>query len=389
MAAPRLALLLTVAAFLALPAVQYQNPEGSPEDLTARGNTALHNRQFDTAIAFYKRALEADHDYFYALFNLGLTYQERAQITRDPEARTPLYHDARRYYEQALNQRRDNAQVHCNLGIIAYHLQEFQLAVQHFHAAHQKATDPYMSAEYAYNRGTAQERLQLWSEAKSSYEVCRSQNPDHFGARYNLGTLLLRHLDDPAAARLELMRAKAIDPKRPEPLLNLGVLSEKHNVSEAEKHYNEAVAKAADYYPNMVNDVRWRRALFYWHHDLPGKAAKVLARNDLQSILDLDPRYPGANGLLGQYYESVAQYGKAIEHLEREVNEDQFDPSNPIDRECHFFLAIIYRDHTINPGKMLEHAQRYHEILPTRQSHELLRQARRRHETDVLLGTRP
>lgn len=363
---------------------QYVNPEGSPEDLTARGNTALHNRQFDTAISYYEQALEADHTYFHALFNLGLTHQERARFTRDADNRVPHYHDARRYYTRALRQRPDSAEVHCNLGIIAYQLGEYQLAAQRFQAAHEKATNSDYSAEYAFNRGTALEQLQRWTDAKAAYEICLSQNPDHFGARYNLGTLLMRHLDDPITARRELKLAHEIDPKRPEPLLNLGVLAEARQVSEAERLFTEAVGRANDYYPGMLDRVRWRRAQFYWHNDIPGKAAKVLAKLDLEAILDHDPDFPGANGLMGQYYESVAQYEKAVRHFEREVAEGNFDSTSEIDLQSHYYLAIIYSDHYQDPSKALLHATRYYELRPDETGNALRRRAQRILDADTL-----
>ena len=137
--------------------------EGSAADLTARGNTALHNRRYDTAIAHFQRALEIDQNYFYALYNLGLTYQER-----HPARHRHEFHCSRctSLLHARATSAPNNAEVQNNLGIIAYNLQEFQLSAQLFQAAHEKATNKSHSAEYAYNRGTALEQLQQWQEAK-------------------------------------------------------------------------------------------------------------------------------------------------------------------------------------------------------------------------------
>ena len=42
-------------------------------------------------------------------------------------------------------------------------------------------------------------------------------------------------------------------------------------------------------------------------------------RYDLEELLSLNPRYPGANARLGSYFDALADFDRAIEHLEKEI----------------------------------------------------------------------
>lgn len=353
-------------ALQALVAVERLAP-GSPADLTALGNAALHNRQFDTAISHYKQALEADRSYFYALYNLGLTYQEQADASRDEEKKRELLAEAMQQYQRALVQKPDHAEVLCNIGFLAFRHGDFQIAAQRFQQAQDHAESSARSAEYAYNRGAALERLAErtggWAAAGEAYRACIKLNPDHFDAHYNLGSLLAARLDDPAGAKRELRQAHEIDPRRPQPLVNLALLMAEDPVK-AEDLFARAAAAAADHEPLLLDEVRWRRALFYWKAAIPGKTTRILARDDLQQILASQPDFPGANGLLGQYYDSIGDYPQAVTHLEREVADGHFDPGSEIDLHAHYLLVQIYTEHLRDPAKARRHATRYYELRP-------------------------
>ena len=355
--------LALVLALHALAAVD-RLPPGSPADLTALGNAALHNRQFDTAISHYQQALAADRTYFHALYNLGLAHQEQADASRDEERRRHLLAEAAQYYQKALNQKPDHAEVLCNLGFLAFRRGDYQAAAQRFQQAQDHADSTARAAEYAYNRGTALEHSGEWTAARDAYLACVALNPDHFDARYNLGSLFASRLDDPANAKRELRQAHEIDPRRPQPLVNLALLVAAQDPVAAEKLLDRAAAAAADHEPALLDEIRWRRALFYWKAAIPGKTTRVLARDDLVRILESQPDFPGANGLLGQYYDSIGDHAQAVVHLEREVAEGRFDPGSEVDLHAHYLLALIFSEHLRDPAKALRHATRYYQLRP-------------------------
>jgi tetratricopeptide (TPR) repeat protein len=363
MPCPRSLLTLLVAARLVATEPQPLDPD-SAAHLTALGNAALHNRQFESAIALYDKALVVDRNYFYAHYNLGLASQEQAAASQNAERRAALLAQAAQYYQNALTQRPEHAEVLCNLGFLAHGQGEYRLAAQRFQAAQEKADSSARAAEYAYNRGTSLQALGEWTAARDAYRDAIALNPDHFAARYNLGSLLADHLDDPAGARRELRQAHEIDPRRPEPLVNLALLTAGQDAVEAERLLDRAAAAAADHEPALLDQVRWRRALFYWHAVLPGKTARVLARDDLLRLLESSPDFPGAHGLLGQYYDSIGAYAQAIPHLEKEVAEGRFDPGSAIDLHAHYLLALIYSEQVRDGAAALRHATRYYELRP-------------------------
>ncbi|MDA3961822.1 MAG: tetratricopeptide repeat protein [Planctomycetota bacterium] len=358
-------------------------PQGSPANFTGQGNTALMREQFDSAIALYQKALDINKGYYYALYNLALTHQHVGILTNDPEERRRHFEQARRKYTEALQQRPDSSEAMCNLGIIAFHLQEYGVAAGHFAKAADQSTKPTEIAEYAYNLGTAQERRQQWRDAEEAYLRAIRLNNDHFGANFNLGTLYLRQLDNQPKAEEHLLRAREIDPKRPEPLLNLAVLAEnRDHLLQADQLYSEAVRVASLHRPEQEVVMRWHRGRFYWRSDIPGKATKIAMKQDLLSILEREPDYPEANGLLGRYYESIAEYAQAIHFLEREVSEANFDPNSEVDLMSHFLLATIYSEHLKNSAKALEHVRAYYELRPDQTGDELRRSALRQQERD-------
>lgn len=370
-----------VAGAAALTAAVAEMPPGSPGNFTTQGNTALMREQFDTAIGLYRKALDIDKSYYFALYNLALTHQQVGTLATAADERRRHFEQARRLYTEALQQRPDSAEAMCNLGIIGFELQEYAVAAGHFGRAADQATDPGEIAEYAYNLGTAQERRRQWREAEQAYQRAIRLDEDHFGARFNLGTLYLRQLDDPTRAEEHLLRARDVDPKRPEPLLNLAVLAEQRDqLPQADQLYSEAVRVASLHRPQHEVTMRWHRARFYWRADIPGKASKLAMKQDLLAILEREPDFPEANGLLGRYYESIAEYAQAIHFLELEVEGDNFDPESEIDLMSHFLLATIYNEHLKNSAKALEHVRAYYDVRPDQTGDDLRRSALRQHD---------
>lgn len=352
-------------ASLSSAADQQVQEEGSPARLTTLGNNALARSQYESAISKYEQALKADPGYFYALFNLGLAHQRLGELTTDPTEATRRFNLAKSQYEEALRRRPDNPETLCNLGIVAFRLGFHSQSLKFFQTALERSSDPQEAASYAFSLGRTYEALGEWHKARDAYRTCLERDRNHFGGHYNLGTLYLEHLDTPRLADEHLQAARTIDPHRPEPLINLAVLAERSGQAEAEALYSEAVRVAEAHYDRLLDTALWHRSRYYHRTSsasLGGRPAKRLMMADLQRILSRSPDFPGANGLLGAYYESLADYPKAIMYLEREVEGKNFDPTNEIDLQCHYLLAVIYSDHSRNPTKALHHATEYYRV---------------------------
>lgn len=327
--------------------------EDTPAFHTLQGNVLLSERKYESAIAQYKRALTLDGTYFYAQFNLALAHQ---QLGRREEAR--------RWYEEALRQRPDHHEVVCNLGYLAFAAGDFELAARRFQdAANLAANAPADAADYWFNLGAARERLGQWVEARRAYEGCLQVSAAHAGAHYNLGTLFLGPLaEEPEAvdkAQAHLQAALDADPQRAEALVNLALAHERLGRAEqAEAALAKAVAMASG---PALDQARWQQARWFLRQVPPRRLA---ARDGLEQILKDQPDFPEANGLLGQYLFQIGDYDRAIVHLQREIGGKAFDAKSPVDRECHYLLALIYTDHRPDARKATEHASAYYELHP-------------------------
>lgn len=317
--------------------------DDSAAKATSLGNEALVEGRLETAIGHYRRALERDPRYFQALFNLALAQQQLAQLG-----------DARKSYEQALALEPDSAPTLCNLGWLDWREGALEDAARRFgDAARVAAARPAEAAEYWFALGSVRERQDRVTDARRAYEQALACDGRHYGARYNLGTLLLGRLDaGPATlaqAREHLEQATAIAPKQAESWLNLAICRERQGDAGAEAAYDRAVAVAR---PDQAALARWRRALWY---DRLVPPRKIAMRDDLIAVLAADAAFPEANGRLGAYYHAIGEYDKAILHLEREVAEGA-DQRTPVDIESHFLLAEIYADRRPDARKALYHA---------------------------------
>jgi tetratricopeptide (TPR) repeat protein len=365
MRTPLLSLVLTGAlASFAAAAEMHVLEEGSPEKITGLGNEALMQGRYETAIEHYRKALDRQKDYYYAQFNLALAYQQINQLD-----------EAKRWYEEALKSSGDNPQVLCNLGFLAFRTGNYIEAVAKFEdAARISAHHPQESSDYWYNAGSARERLQQWRDARLAYEECLALNDNHFAAHFNLGTLYLGPLGNTPSsldqAESHLNKAKTIDPNRPEAWMNLALCFERNGKSDPEAAFAEAVRVAS---AAQQNTVRWQR-LLYFNRIKPPK--KVAMRDDLKFILAADPDFAEANGYIGTYLYSIADFDTAIVHLEREIEGKHFDIKCPTDQDAHYLLALIYTDHRPDPAKALKHAEAFYQLHPdSAKIHELRRRA--------------
>ncbi|TVR42881.1 MAG: tetratricopeptide repeat protein [Planctomycetota bacterium] len=338
--------------------------ERSAARLVAEGNEALVQGAFERAAQAYRRALEIDSRDFHAIYNLGLTWQAQGQ-----------WEQARRRYEQALHIHPNHPQVLNNLGIIAFAQGDYHDAAARFSAAAQHSTGNALdTADYLFNLGTAREALGQLTEARDAYRSATELDPEHFNALYNLGSLFMSSsLRHPASAERYLRLAHRVAPQRSEPLLNLAILMHQlSRIEEARSLFDTAVQAAQDRQSAMLQQALWRRALFFEDQRL-----FVEMRRDLETLLQRNPNFPGANGRLGRHFRNLAEFDRAITLLEREVSEGNFDPEDPGDIEALFHLAMIYAHERPNPRKAMEFAARFYRLRPdSPQERELRRRLR-------------
>jgi tetratricopeptide (TPR) repeat protein len=324
---------------------------GSAAQLTALGNEALMQGRYETAIEHYRRALGVDKTSFQALFNLALAHQH---LGKDNEAR--------RWYEEALKISHDHPEVLCNLGFLAFRAGEWRDAEEKFLDAARQAAGSTAAADHWFNVGAAREHLKLWHEARRAYEECLALDATHFGGHYNLGTLYLSALSDqPQAldkAESALSKARDLAPARAEAWVNLALCHERQGRGDPNAEFDQAV-KVAN--PSYLPHALFARARF---HDRASPPRRLAMRDDLKTLLAIDPHYPQANGLLGGYHFAIGEYEPAIQLLTREVDGEHFDPSSAIDVESHYLLAIIYTDQRPDPSKALSHATDYYQLRP-------------------------
>jgi tetratricopeptide (TPR) repeat protein len=175
-------------------------------------------------------------------------------------------------------------------------------------------------------------------------------------------------------AQSHLAAATEVAPDRPEAWLNLALCHEQTGAGDPEADF-AAAAKAAAGDTARLNRVRWQRALWLDRRQPPQKTA---LRDELCRILADDPAFPDANGLLGQYLYDIADYDRALEHLERECARDPGPEPGRVWLESHYLVAVICTDHRPDAVKALHHAQEYYKRRPDAPKiHELRRRALR------------
>ncbi len=358
-------MVILVATSVSLAALEVEElADNSAAKLTVLGNGVFLRGQYQTAISYYEQARERDRSYFYAAFNLGLTHHRLAALSDDRSTATEHYRQARMAFQQAAELRRDNPEVHSSLGLLAFETGDVNLAVSHFQAAINAASQGDERAGYYFNLGTALERLNDLDGAQRAYEQCLELSPRHFNALYNLGTLHLRRNAPRAAERL-LRQAREANPRRPEPLLNLAILAERHGTEDPLALLDAAVQAATNHHPRLLTRALWHRASYFQRATIAGVPTKIRMKNDLEEILRHDPQHPQVNALLGEYHESLAEYDRAIAYFEREIAAGHDSPAALEARQkAHFRLAIIYSQHRRHPDKALAHVEAYYQLRP-------------------------
>ncbi|MCS6969481.1 MAG: tetratricopeptide repeat protein [Planctomycetota bacterium] len=328
--------------------------ENSPAFYTLQGNVLLAERKYESALAQYQAALAIDPQHFPAIFNMALACQRLGRME-----------EARRWYEQALRQRPDHHEVICNLGVLAFAAGDYEQAARRFQdAAGLAATaSPLDAADYWFNLGTARERLGLYADARRAYESALQIQAQHAAAHYNLGSLYLGPLaEEPEAlskAIAHLEAARSAEPRLAVAWVNLGLAYERADrPADAEAALTRALELAVG---AERLQVRWQRVRWYLRQVPPRRLA---ARDELLAILNEQPDFPEANGLLGQYYFQIGDYDQALRYLTREIEGPAFDAKSPVDRECHYLLALIYTDHRPDAQRATTHASAYYQLHP-------------------------
>ena len=146
--------------------------------LVNRGTEALERGNPAEAVLLYQEALQIKPDDEDLHYNLGIAY-----------ARQDMTDKALEHYSEALRLFPDYVEVHNNLGNLLMRKGRLGEAVDHFRAA-VKIMPDYASGHN--NLGTALQQQGQLDEATRQFEKAVALNPDYWEARYNLGQSYVR-----------------------------------------------------------------------------------------------------------------------------------------------------------------------------------------------------
>lgn len=191
----------------------------------------------DHALAFARRALEADPESAEAYYLVGMIYLQK-------EMRT----EARENFEQALKFQPSYPDTWPNawnnLGMLAAQAGDNETAIRNLDEAI-RLNPTYATA--LDNLGSVYRREGRWAEAQKALETALKADPDDADANYGLGMVFAQQNDTDAAQRF-LQRALELRPGYPDALNNLGVLYVRTDrLPEAERAFGDCIASSPDY----------------------------------------------------------------------------------------------------------------------------------------------
>jgi tetratricopeptide (TPR) repeat protein len=235
---------------------------------------------FDQAQAFFQQALKDDPQSAEVHYGLGSAYLQQQKLQ-----------DARQCFERALQLpttypgTRPNAWN--NLGILTAREGNLDLAIEQFQRALQ--IDPEHSIALQ-NLGNAYRQKKDWPAAKQALERSLALNPDDAEANYSLGMVYAQQ-SDPGRAYEYLRKALAARPTYPEALNNLGILYLRtRRPEQAIQSFEECIRVAPAYDQAYLNLARV--------YAIEGDRTK--AKAVLQQLLQQNPDHPQAKQELQQ-----------------------------------------------------------------------------------------
>jgi|GEM_PF-47666 len=177
------------------------------ESLAQQGMAALRSGQWERAIAYYQQALPDSPQPADIHFHLGYAYHQLGQENQAMEQ-----------YQRALSLRPEFPEVLCNLGNLMQARNQWETAIAYYHRALSIAPH-YPDAHN--NLGTALFNQGQLAEAIAQYQQALQFKPDHLDAHYNLGNALVKQ-GDLAAAIDQYQQVLAQNPQHIGAAHNLG-----------------------------------------------------------------------------------------------------------------------------------------------------------------------
>jgi Flp pilus assembly protein TadD len=274
-----LLVLVAQAAPLALPAGRpAAAPAADPAAIVARAVDLQKAGKLDEAAEEYRRFLEIAPGSWEARSNLGVVY---AGLGR--------YADAVAQYREALAVRPGAVAVRYNLAVALYKSQRFRDAAGELEAVLKAKPDhpqaPLLLADCRLLLGE-------WKAVIAILDPLLEKDPTNRAVLYMIGTALMRDRQYERGQRV-LDR-----------ILGQG--------DSAEAHLVLALAS------REAND-------------------DIAAEKELRRALELDPRLPTANGLLGEVLVRMGEGSQAMTHLQREID------LHPNHFDSHLLLALLLR----------------------------------------------
>ena len=197
------------------------------------GAMAQEAKEWESALQYFRKALEIEPNHAEAHSNLGVTLQELGRLD-----------EAEASYKQTIALNPDYAEAYNNLGNTLKELGRLDEAEASYTQAIALKPD---YAEAHSNLGVTLQELGRLDEAEASYKQAIALNPDYAQAYNNLGNTLkeLGRLDE---AEVSFKQAVALKPDFAEAHSNLGVtLQELGRLDEAEVCFKQAIVLKPDF----------------------------------------------------------------------------------------------------------------------------------------------
>ena len=234
----------------------------------------------DQALAFARRALEADPQNAETCYLMGMIYLQKQMKA-----------EARESFERALKYQpsypdtRPNAWN--NLGMLAAQAGDNDAAIKNLNEAIRLNPGDAIALN---NLGSVYRRQGLWAEAEKILETALTADPDNADANYGLG-MVFAEQNRAASAERYLRRALQLRPGYPDALNNLGVLLVRTDRrGEAERAFSDCMASSPEYDQCYLNLARLDVA-----EGQPDKAKAVL-----RQLLVRHPDHALAQRMLAQ-----------------------------------------------------------------------------------------
>jgi tetratricopeptide (TPR) repeat protein len=205
---------------------------------TAIGDIHRKRGDYELAEQNYKRACETDPYAFRPHYNLGVTYQTMAEISRNIDQVRNYLREAVVTYIRAIAIKPESFDANLNLGACYYQLGQYALAEQ---ATRDALVIQPGSSKANNNLGIIHENLGQYAEAVQAYKASIEANPHQPSILLNLGAIYMRsgHFH---SAMSTFRSAARLAPDSAAPWIQIGVCQFRmKNLDDAVKSFQKAI----------------------------------------------------------------------------------------------------------------------------------------------------